>query len=47
MSWSLIRKFIFLCFWIGIASLMFQVGDISSKTGGYIAERLQVLERSF
>jgi hypothetical protein len=46
MSWRLIRKIIFLCFWIGVAALMFQVGDISSKAGGYIAERLQVLERT-
>ena len=47
MAWRLIRKIIFLFFWIGIATLMLQVGDISSRASGYIAERLQVLERCF
>ena len=47
MAWRLIRKIIFLFFWIGIATLLFQVGDVSSKAGGYIAERLELLERTF
>jgi hypothetical protein len=47
MAWRLIRKIIFLVFWIGIATLLFQVGDISSKAGGYIVEQLEVLERTF
>jgi hypothetical protein len=47
MSWGLLRKVVFLCTLIGIAALVFQDGDISSKAGGYIADRLQELENTF
>ncbi|MBV8089182.1 MAG: hypothetical protein JO139_06340 [Alphaproteobacteria bacterium] len=47
MACGLLRKLVFLCVLVGIAALVFQAGDISSKTGDYIADRLQELERTF
>ena len=46
MGCGLLRKLVFLCVLVGIAVLVLQAGEISSKAGDYIADRLQELERT-
>lgn len=47
MSWALLRKLVFVSLLIGIAALLYQDGNISSKAGSYIADQLQELENTF
>jgi hypothetical protein len=46
MTMRLLRKLVFACILTGITVLLFQDGDLSSKTASLIQDRWEELQRS-